>query len=205
MRSVGNSPATKATIFIPLVGYLILFNENLLHYVELSRELFGAHNSHAAPYAQVSLRLLSVYFGLSLIAVASVIYAVWCPQQVKTFDSPSAYIAGTADNISFLEIGEIELALRSQDSLAKGQLDDLKDYDDRRGVAESLEEFRHRRVETEAAVLDLHFQQLNRSHPKARTGASVAYGIGFVALGIPSLDVFGRVSLMLIRSLIGWG
>lgn len=42
LREVGNLSAVKATVLIPLIGYLILFNQNVVEYLRLSPELTGA-------------------------------------------------------------------------------------------------------------------------------------------------------------------
>src|ERR1700681_4261929 len=75
LRRVGNSSAVRLTILIPLIGYLIIFNSYVVHYLELPKEFAGAQ----PPGSAVSPRLLLIYFGLSALAAGSVIYAYFCP------------------------------------------------------------------------------------------------------------------------------
>jgi len=78
-------PAVKLTIAIPLVGYSIIFNESLLHYLDLSRELFGQPHTSGASAAHVSWRLLVLYFGLCFIAAGAALTA----GTVQTKSSPT--------------------------------------------------------------------------------------------------------------------
>jgi hypothetical protein len=57
LRDIGNSAPAKLTILIPLVGYLIIFNEHVLKYLELSHQLFGNKDSQST---QISPRLFEV-------------------------------------------------------------------------------------------------------------------------------------------------
>src|ERR1700739_3748651 len=102
LRGVGNSNLVKLTIVIPLVGYLILFNENLLHYIQLSRTLFGVDQVSRAETTDVSaahvpLRLSSLYFGLCLIAVGSIIHQWFAPEEIKKYGSAPEYIEHEQD------------------------------------------------------------------------------------------------------------
>jgi hypothetical protein len=74
LRNRENSPLVRLTVLIPLVGYLIIFNAHVIDYIELALELGGSANTDAT----VSSKLLSVYFGLCAIALASVIYSRYC-------------------------------------------------------------------------------------------------------------------------------
>ena len=41
LRTVGNLTAVRLTVLIPLVGYLIIFNENVVKYLDLAKEFFA--------------------------------------------------------------------------------------------------------------------------------------------------------------------
>jgi hypothetical protein len=100
LREIGNSPAVKLTIVIPFVGYLIIFNESLLHYLDLSRELFGHHgNLPGSEQAHVSWRLLLLYFGLCFIAAGAALYGWYCPDEIKSYRLPSDYVAAVLTNL----------------------------------------------------------------------------------------------------------
>ena len=96
LRELGNSNAVKLTILMPIIGYLILLNEQALHYLELSHRIFGIEaqegNTLAAP---VSWRLLFLYFGLCLVAIASALHQLFCPTITKRYASASDFVSST--------------------------------------------------------------------------------------------------------------
>jgi hypothetical protein len=85
LRRVGNSVPVRLTVLIPLVGYLIIFNSYVIHYLELAKELVGN-----PPPSGASTRLLLIYFGLCALAAGSVIYAYMCPEQVQRYTASIA-------------------------------------------------------------------------------------------------------------------
>jgi hypothetical protein len=87
LRAISNSYAARATILIPLIGYLVLFNDNVIHYLEIARELDPAANP-----GRISARLLWVYFGLCTVSVGALLYAIWCPYEVKTHGDAMSFI-----------------------------------------------------------------------------------------------------------------
>ena len=93
LRSVGNSAPAKLTVIIPLVGYLIIFNEKLASYLELSHELFGVER-----LPQLPVRLLLKYLGLCLIAGGSIIFSIYCLLEIKKYRSTTEYIGGELEN-----------------------------------------------------------------------------------------------------------
>lgn len=82
LRSIGNSRIVQASILMPVIGYLLLFNDEI---VKLSGLIF---NGDADPPLT---RLYFTYYGLTLLAVGSVIYAWFCPMVVKKYPAPVEY------------------------------------------------------------------------------------------------------------------
>ena len=91
LRPVGNSVIVKLTILIPAVGYLIIFNDKLVGYVDLIREISNLDKSSGL---SVPPRLFQLYFGFCFVAVASAIYSMACPSIIKRY--PSAIDLGAA-------------------------------------------------------------------------------------------------------------
>jgi hypothetical protein len=125
LREIGNSPAVKLTIAIPLVGYLILFNESVLHYLDLSRELFGQPRTAGESGAHVSWRLLVLYFGLCFIAVGAALYAWHCPDEIKSYRLPSDYLSALS-TIGAIGMDRVEVELENAGSVARQQLHDWR-------------------------------------------------------------------------------
>jgi len=203
LREAGNSTIVKLTIVIPLVGYLIIFNEDLLHYLDLSRELFGHHDpAGSQEVAQVSWRLLFLYFGLCFVAVGAGLYSWFCPDEIKSYRLASDYVAAVLNNVGAIGMGRIEAALESGSELAARGLSDWREVSSARPLTETVEEFETRWTDRNRGVLELHFDYLNRSHPYVRVACATCYAIGFVALFIPSADVFARVVGLIAKRLL---
>ena len=79
VRWISNSPAARMVILIPLVGYWIILNNHVVDFTRLSHELVG-HDPPGVPW-----RLFAIYFGLCGVAVASALYQIYCPNEVKAF------------------------------------------------------------------------------------------------------------------------
>jgi hypothetical protein len=199
LRSIGNSTAARLTILIPLVGYLIIFNESLLQYVELSRNLFG-HEERSTSGAYVSPRLLCIYFGLCLIAAGSVLFGWFCPQEVKKYGSSAELVGGDGKDMSFGELVSIANLLRGTRWFSK-DFDNFCEAFNARHLIKGLDDHRENNKEVEALGLDNYFQFLNFRNPAIRAATAAFYGAGFLVLSVPSIEVFARVTSALWRSL----
>jgi hypothetical protein len=96
LRAIGNYPATKMTVFIPLIGYMVIFNSKLLPAFQLSEHIVGNQNTQT----YVSWRLLAIYFGLCFLAFGSIIYQLRCPAEVKRFATSIDYAAAARSTLS---------------------------------------------------------------------------------------------------------
>jgi hypothetical protein len=68
LRFVSNSTAAKATILVPLIGYLILFNEKVVEFLNLAKDI-GSHGGAEASYRLISTSAYAPFlWGLSFTA-----------------------------------------------------------------------------------------------------------------------------------------
>jgi len=190
LREVGNSTPVKLTVLIPLVGYLIIFNEALNDYWNLAKEYVGA------PTGALSIKLPLIYVGLCVLAVGSVVYSLRCPDIVKRYPSSAAFVGGDGPSIGEYASGIIEEEIRQS-----SHLDELgrirKRFESRLPMRDIDEEFAEQRRRINNAVLHLYFDVLDTSRPLARLFVSAAFLVGFSLLLIPSLQVFSRVVAIL--------
>ena len=98
LRDAGNSSLVQLTILIPLIGYMIIFNEQIAKYLELVREVSGSQPR--ALGLSVSPRLLLIYFGLCLISFGAIVYRRYCPSEIKRYASSTAFVGGDGPNVS---------------------------------------------------------------------------------------------------------
>ncbi len=198
LRGIGNSTPAKLTIIIPLVGYLILFNDKIQDWLRLSSEIVGA-----APVNGLEPRLLLIYFGLCFIALASFLFSCGCPPEIKKYASPEEYIAEEEQYLSDFGMGLIEHRLKNGDRIAKSRLDDLTQWHNLRPTPQGLEEVRRRGTQMFRGKMQLYYEVLDRSRNSIRWATvSCCYVVGFVALLIPGIRVFIRVSIILYRLVI---
>jgi hypothetical protein len=183
LRGISNSYAAKSTVLIPLIGYMILFNEHLVHLFDLARELEGGQAS-----GRISPRLFWLYFGFCAIAVASLVYAKWCPVELKVYKTAEAFTNGVRQHTPLKGYTEFERTLQNTEykpeieRLTKG--DFTPDY--------------------QIAITHIYFKYLNKSHAWARAFCTGFYAIGFFCLGIPALDAFARILILLLKTLNPW-
>jgi hypothetical protein len=202
LRATGNSPPVKLTILIPVIGYAIIFNEKIIQYLQISENILNVQNILREPdilHSPVSWRLLCLYFGLCLVAFASIIYAVWCPTLIKKYASATEFVANDSPHIAFFTFKIIEDEFKS--STYKNDFKIIKDngnYEMINRRTEDSEEAIIRKYDKE--LLSLYFVFLNQKNLFCRRLASSLYLLGFGATAIPSIDIFGRVSFLLYRA-----
>ncbi|MCE7887797.1 MAG: hypothetical protein DYH13_09905 [Alphaproteobacteria bacterium PRO2] len=196
-RGVSNSNAIKLTIFIPLVGYWILFNEKLLPYIELSRALTNGASVDTQAAAHVPLNLLCVYFGLCMIAAGSLLYQLFCPREIKQYASAADYVAQEREHISRQERLRISEFLK----------DTTPEYYDRflkEGYGYGDHGVRTLVLEDERFLpdlMDFYFSHMNQYRAGLRAALLAFYGAGFTALAVPSLKIFIKVAALLFKSI----
>lgn len=98
LRRLGNSKIVKSTVLIPLIGYLILFNEDIVAAAQMSDDLVGRSIllnvlfDVVTPAMEVSYRLYFIYFGLTSIAVGSILFQLFCPHLIKLYETHAVYV-----------------------------------------------------------------------------------------------------------------
>ncbi len=112
VNTLSNSFAARSTILIPLIGYLILFNEKMADYLNLIGVLNAGDNHYG-----VSVRLLSLYMGLCFVAVAVMVYSLRCPREIKGYSTAPDYIASVQGTISGPSLRVIEVTVGSEPTL----------------------------------------------------------------------------------------
>jgi hypothetical protein len=183
VNTLSNSFAARATILIPLIGYLILFNEKMSDYLNL----IGALNGNDSHYG-VSFRLLNLYMGLCFIAAAVLVYSLRCPREIRGYSTASDFIAKVQGTISGPSLRVIEVQVASDPSMEH-----------------EFEGLRMVRVNTSGITVDtdkeqyirgllfLYFQLLDDSRRHTRVACLLLYVIGFALVSIPSIQVFVKV------------
>jgi hypothetical protein len=195
LRSIGNSTAAKLTILIPLVGYLVLLNDKMISYLELSERIFG----QAAAVGTLN-KLLAVYIGLVCVAIASATFALCCPLEIKKYASSEEYIAAEEAFMSAYSEGLLEARLKVGDTIARTELKQYQDWNDSRPTPDGIDEVRRRGQRFFRIEMNLFYEMQDRTFLFGRWLVAVFYLIGFTALLFPSGSVFIQVIAVLIKN-----
>ena len=199
LRPVGNSLLVRLTVIIPLVGYLIIFNEKLVEYIKLVREVAGISlNTTDLP---VHPRLLQIYFGLCLIAAASALYSFRCPPTIKRNGTSAEFVGSDGSHLGDYLLKQIER------QVASSQFGDTYRSEKRRfetsvGGARvpvpGTPEFSRIEYQVNNMLLHMFYAYENSKYPFWRAAASMFFALGFVALLLPSIKIFWNVIIILI-------
>lgn len=186
-RTISNTSATRAVILIPLLGYWIIFNENIAAYTGLVKTLVpgDATTQHHGP----PFRLFATYFALCLVAVGSALYQWLCPAEIKQYPGASEYVGGVAPELSSIEYARMRKEVEHGDTVGNAAYQEM-----RKGAGDGADFKRN--------ILKLYFDYCNRRYQRMRFVVAICYGIGFAILGIMSVEIFLRVIRVLYRSLI---
>jgi hypothetical protein len=189
LRAIGNSSAVKLTVFIPLIGYLILFNATVVQYLHLANQFVG----NTPESNNISVRLLLVYFGLCLLAAGSALYSFFCPPEIKQYPTATSYVGADRNNIGDVGFESIQEQLLKSRHFAD-RYNKLHNRFDQE-ISEELDTEREKRARDQAdiAILNLYFEYLNQSYPWWRMLSGLSFITGLTFLAIPSISFFIRV------------
>lgn len=87
LRTLGQSPLMKLTILAPFLGWIVLFNDQVIQFLSVSPEvidnwLTGKEVSQNAKPFTVG-RLIYAYMGLSILGLAAGAFSLMCPEEIK--------------------------------------------------------------------------------------------------------------------------
>jgi hypothetical protein len=110
LQRVGRSRLLALTILVPFLGTLILFNQQLVDLLTLSPQwvgsLIGQGNSDIERARAFTLsRLHFAYFGLSFLGIASLLFLLICPDEVRRFGLVGDYLAAEMPLITRAQYG----------------------------------------------------------------------------------------------------
>lgn len=183
LRIVGETWAGKATILIPVFGYLIL-NHQMLS--SLAGRHLGAFDSIFL-WLNLTKSIMFTYFGLCLLGIGVLVYQFVCPLVVKKYADENAYIKEEIDQTSsdFVSclVGEIQEMSKGKNGLREN----YSIYLDVSGVGKPLN------GNTKANILRDFYGLHDESRSLFRAFVFLLYIIGFVLLSIPTVITFFRI------------
>lgn len=204
LARTGSSKLVSLTVLVPVFGYLIIFNQQVVSLFDLSPYYIPSIEENWAWLIDGKDRLYYFYFGLFFVGLGSIFYQIFCPAIVKEFKTGFEYMTRgkdlyTSNNIVLL----YKVISRSKVSHARHIADRISDesrgrriIDDDTNEPKLPENFLyHRRVD----LIGGFWSHLIFSKPIWRILTQFSYIAGFVILAIPSLDMFIRVLMAVFR------
>ena len=186
LRRIGNSPIARASVTMPVLGYLILFHKDLLEYLKL--------HSSFCQNCDVSWRLYMLYFACCCFAVGSVIYAVRCPRIIKSYAVSRDYIE--AEKAHYCGAVNLEYLFELFDR-EKARPADPSDLRLKAAAGVSLKE--EDIPQLSGLMSQLYFIQ-NRNAFTSRIVVAATYALGFLLLGIPAVVTFLQILMRVVAS-----
>ena len=197
LKAIGNRPLSRLVILIPLIGYWIIFNKNIQSFIALKWDHVPQPGDESVPW-----KLLSTYFGLCFVAVATFLYEVFCPEETKRYSSPAEHASARFQFTSDIEFNSIEKLIEGKyGRICKPVRERLFVYKDK--PLEMLEAEELERRGSQLRILNIYFDILDQSNSTLRIIIQSLYAVGFLALTIPAFVIFLRVSKELLKEIVG--
>jgi hypothetical protein len=183
LRIIGNSAIGKAAIAVPVLGYLLLFNHEIVEYLKL-------HSTLCAD-CTISWRLHFFYFGCFFFAVGTVLFAIFCPLLIERqagahefYEKEKDYYSA-AEHMAFL----VDHVLRER---ANTYLPPEHMY-----PARSIESMP---LTSELSQLmgESYYLQ-NRDRRPVRIAILFSYVLGALLLAVPTIGTFGQVLIRVLN------
>jgi hypothetical protein len=180
---IGNSTIGKAAIIVPVVGYLLLFNHEVVSFLRLHSEF--------CKDCTVSWRLNFFYFGSFFVAIGSLAFGFACPPMIARhagahdfYEAEKDYY-DTEEHRRFL-VGHI-LAARATTYIQPKYM-----Y-----TPTSEEEMMTKGTLPE--LMGEHYFLQNRSRRKTRLIILGSYGIGAALLAVPTIGTCFQIMKQLLQ------
>jgi hypothetical protein len=97
LRAFGNAPLAKATIAVPVLGYLLITNGDFSGWFDPPAVLKHAQDPPVPLIYTHMWRLVFIYYGLTFTAIATAWFGLSCPKFIKKFGDSPDYAAGYLD------------------------------------------------------------------------------------------------------------
>ncbi len=192
LREIGSSNIVKASVLMPVFGYMLLLNDNVQQYLTVR------YDGWLLKYLPSLWRVWLLFYGSFFVAIATILYAWRCPSEVKKY--PDAFRMAEGETQYQLNLSQYEM---------------MVDY-----VRALSENFRgwHRELMADVRIPNLQpgWQSLtdmqrmsnlqvyqwtaaNHRNPWLRISIYLLYRFGFILLAVPAGFTFIQVSLIAMK------
>ena len=203
LRMVGRSPLSRLTIFMPVVGYLILFSESTSGLFVVASEFFPGESDGASAAAWSNVNLYFLYIGLLVFSIATILYGIRCPDIIKAYSDRYQFLEKEARYCVRDTIERKQLRLKNKFSVnIEGPYSE-----DEQSVGDRVRNYQTRgdqgswyKANSNLVLRVLHseYDEENQSLPISRWVVFLLYLAAVLFLAIPIIRTTWRVALALL-------
>lgn len=197
LRALGNSGLVRSSVLMPAFGYILLLNDSVQTYLTIK------YDGWLLNYLPATWRIWLLFYGSFALAIASLLFAWRCPQEIKRYES--SFVMADAETEHQSRLGQLEacqaklIALYAGLSKWEGDLHG-------RTRPETLDRASHSFADKshDIAIWMVHQWQIrNIQQPHLRMFILCLFWIGFILLAIPAVWTLILVTIVAARRLIG--
>lgn len=111
---------------MPFIGYLILFNNELVSYFELSNIFTGNSEKVGALSDGAISRLYYLYFGLTMLGITSIAFSFFCPITIKNHRNEYEY---SESEVKIMTHSRLAVLVNPYEKLLKDKQEDYKELE----------------------------------------------------------------------------
>jgi hypothetical protein len=201
LRDLGQSNLVRASVLMPVFGYLLLLNEHVHTYLTIQYDADGLGH-----YLPPTWRVWMLFYGSFLLALGSMLFAWWCPAEIKLYASEFQMVDTerphlTAQNLTHQITGNIKALYESlsnwEDSIFK--MPRLRPDLPNLGAGTSP----YLQTSDRWGLGLIHIWRASDiKHPKMRILILVLFRAGIVLLTVPAIVTFLQVTILLTKHLL---
>jgi hypothetical protein len=201
---------------VPILGYFLLFGDWFQDYLGLV--VGGGEISY--------WRVYFLYFGFSALAVASLVFSVYCPELIKLHGMDYLFVEREAGTLSTYRLASIRDLMSKQNFAMMYKRADQVAYGDVNEWVTKIDEESWQAIEVDDEDLNKaaqtlakikttiwsmplnklmveHFGRLKDVHRSKRKIVSRLYTFGFALIAVPTVVVFGQVLYVALVDSLG--
>ena len=114
LEKISNNQLSKLIGIVPLVGYLILFNDEMAEFISFDY-IVGRGSDEASPFFVGPLsKLRLVFFGSLLLFISNVLFQIFRPKELRMARDEFTFSELVRENFSVYELQSMEASIHSK-------------------------------------------------------------------------------------------
>lgn len=203
LRQLGQSNLVRASVLMPVFGYLLIFNEHIHQYLTIRYDDGWPFN-----YLPAMWRIWTLYFGTVFLAMGSILFAWCCPTAIKDYASDYMMVNAERDHLTAHNL--TKQVAKTLDDLYQGMSPTERAiFPFSRAMLKPTEENLGAGTEPYLKTSDqwglglIHIWNVHDiKRPILRVGVFLLFRVGLILLGIPAIYTFVQVILILAKHLL---